>query len=327
MITVMRHDNNSPSYFQKGLSDWWNEESEYFIQRIEKWAGISRGYNRLKSTKSFDNDDDNNDGEDCSRRWKNFNSLKKSQRRKSHTTEEKTKINCCGTFKYQSNNNFDNTCLETYRYDHSIYFKTIGDIKNHKNEVNKKKAKCFNDDEKVEWDIRMNTNYPTDKTSSSSSSVCYFENKNNWNCYNQSYVRTVWPNINEFIEDAGNDDNYINDIENNNNNYINNNNFHNNGNYYVKNINQNKMDNIITESSNSRNTKLNNLDKNLTKFFKLRRASSSKSSKSGEKKSSSVIYGDNNVSWPSVLLNYTKNMDPELSTAHRRRAFNVQLNH
>lgn len=65
--------------------------------------------------------------EDCAAWDPRFHSMQRSRRRKSRP--EEARINCCGTFNYQSNNNVDSSCLETYRYDHSIYFKTIGDIR------------------------------------------------------------------------------------------------------------------------------------------------------------------------------------------------------
>lgn len=58
----------------------------------------------------------------------------KLKRTKQNWSPEETKLNC-STFNYQSNSKLDSTCLETYRYDHSIYFKTIGDIRNDKNNV------------------------------------------------------------------------------------------------------------------------------------------------------------------------------------------------
>ena len=83
-----------------------------------------------------------------------FHTLKKSRRK---SRPEETKINCCGTFNYQSNSNLDSTCLETYRYDHSIYFKTIGDIKNSKKEAEEVKNEedriSISSEELVEWDV------------------------------------------------------------------------------------------------------------------------------------------------------------------------------
>lgn len=124
------------AYIHKGLSEWWSEESEYLFRRIERWAACARGYNRLKSIrisrarmtmkeKSYD------DLYWCGSSTNNY-SLRRSQ-----SPDETRRINCCGgTFNYQSNSHFNSTCLDTYRYDHSIYFKTIGDIKNNKRKLN-----------------------------------------------------------------------------------------------------------------------------------------------------------------------------------------------
>ncbi|CAL7933786.1 unnamed protein product [Xylocopa violacea] len=155
---------------QKGLSEWWNEETEYIFQRIERWAAYARGYNRLRSQRLSRGRMTMQGGQEP--RWSisankliiddsswspRFHALKKSRRKSS---PEETKINCCGTFNYQSNSNLDSSCLETYRYDHSIYFKTIGDIKNGKKESNDANCKCKEEDrvsisseELVEWDV------------------------------------------------------------------------------------------------------------------------------------------------------------------------------
>ncbi|KAH0944649.1 hypothetical protein HN011_008937 [Eciton burchellii] len=56
-------------------------------------------------------------------------------------SSEETKINllssCTTVFNYHSNSKLDNNCLEIFRYDHSIYFKTIGEMRNNKNDVAK----------------------------------------------------------------------------------------------------------------------------------------------------------------------------------------------
>lgn len=271
MVIGSRRDNNS-SYFQKGLSEWWNQESEYLLQRIEKWTGFSRGYNRLKTIKSIDDDD-------C-----------EIERKK---ITEKNKINCCGKFNYQSNNNFDNTCLETYRYDHSIYFKTIGDIKSSKNNhqiddkhdnILDKTKTHLNNEKNIELNIKMNDNYLNYCYNSndeiSNNNYNYLKNHDNINDDFQKYLRTVWPNINEFIEDEANKDT-DDDIEN---------------------------DNSV---------KLKNHDKNLSRFFKSRKIDKS-----------SKYHSKEIISWPSVIFNYNNNMDSETSTTPpHQRAFDIQLNH
>ncbi|XP_044001545.1 putative uncharacterized protein DDB_G0282281 [Aphidius gifuensis] len=282
MVTGSRRDNNT-SYFQKGLSEWWNQESEYLIQRIEKWTGFSRGYNRLKTIKSIDDDD-------CE--------IDENLYYKRKKITEKNKINCCGKFNYQSNNNFDNTCLETYRYDHSIYFKTIGDIKNSKNNnqiddkhdnISNKTKTLLNNEENIEWNIKMNDNYLNYCYNSNdeilNDNYNYLKNYNNNNDDFQKYLRTVWPNINEFIEDEANKDD--DDIEN---------------------------DNSIEFKNN---TQLKNHDKSLSRFFKSRKINKS------QKYHSKEI-----ISWPSVIFNYNNNMDQESSkTSPHQRDFNIQLNH
>ncbi|EFN67878.1 hypothetical protein EAG_07376 [Camponotus floridanus] len=114
---------------QKGLSEWWSEETEYVLQRIEKWTTFISGYNLLRSQ---------------SLKWSKWKSC-----------PEETKINCCSTFNYQSNSKLESNCLETYRYDHSIYFKTIGDIRSNKRDVNRdleQDRMSTISEELVEWD-------------------------------------------------------------------------------------------------------------------------------------------------------------------------------
>ncbi|KAF7386483.1 hypothetical protein HZH68_013615 [Vespula germanica] len=35
--------------FYQGLFEWWKEGTEYLFQRIQTWAALTRGYNRLRS--------------------------------------------------------------------------------------------------------------------------------------------------------------------------------------------------------------------------------------------------------------------------------------
>ncbi|EZA62207.1 uncharacterized protein LOC105279116 [Ooceraea biroi] len=121
----------------RSLSEWWSEETEYVFQRIEKWIAFARGYNRLRSLRWLKNQQmmqvpscnvPSNDTA-CSSQ---FYSLKRSKQK---WNPEEIKINCCDTFNYQSNSKLDSNCLEAYRYDYSIYFKTIGDIRKDKNNV------------------------------------------------------------------------------------------------------------------------------------------------------------------------------------------------
>ncbi|KZC08196.1 PREDICTED: uncharacterized protein LOC107186403 [Dufourea novaeangliae] len=153
---------------QKGLTDWWNEETEYVFQRIERWAAYARGYNRLRSQRLSRGRMTMQGGQEP--RWSissnkliiddsswspRFHTLKRSRRK---SRSEETKINCCGTFNYQSNSNLDSNCLEAYRYDHSIYFKTIGDIRNSKKDQTDTKNEhddriSVGSEELVEWDV------------------------------------------------------------------------------------------------------------------------------------------------------------------------------
>ncbi|XP_003702371.2 uncharacterized protein LOC100881271 [Megachile rotundata] len=161
---------------QKGLAEWWNEEAEYIFQRIERWAAYARGYNRLRSQRLSRGRMTMQGGQEP--RWSissnkliiddsswspRFHTLKKSRRK---SRPEETKINCCGTFNYQSNSNLDSSCLETYRYDHSIYFKTIGDIKNSKKEAADTKNEdriSISSEELVEWDVNTVSDFITNQ--------------------------------------------------------------------------------------------------------------------------------------------------------------------
>ncbi|XP_066597464.1 protein hook homolog [Prorops nasuta] len=164
----------SATTFHKGLSEWWSEETEYVFQRIERWAAYARGYNRLRSQRlsrgrmtmqesqghSWSISSNKLVIEEPS--WNpRFHALRRTHRRKSRG--EETKLNCCGTFSYQSNNNLDSSCLESYSYDHSIYFKTIGDIKNNKSlEEEDNERVSISSEELVEWDIDSITEFVND---------------------------------------------------------------------------------------------------------------------------------------------------------------------
>lgn len=90
-----------------------------------------------------------------------FYSLKRS---KSKSHPEETKINCCGTFNYQSNSKLESNCLETYRYDHSIYFKTIGDIRSDKRDIIRDQDRVsISSEELVEWDVSSLNDLIADK--------------------------------------------------------------------------------------------------------------------------------------------------------------------
>lgn len=161
---------------QKGLSEWWNEETEYMFQRIERWAAFARGYNRLRSQRLSKNwqqmqEHYQDSSWNASIQRSRVNEVACSprfyrERSRRKTRPEETRINCCGTFNYQSNSKLDSNCLETYRYDHSIYFKTIGDIRNDKKDIencNIDKV-SISSEEQVEWDASSLTDFLTNKS-------------------------------------------------------------------------------------------------------------------------------------------------------------------
>lgn len=125
--TIDDQDQHRGSFsFPKNLSVWWNEETEYVLQRIERWAAYARGYNRLRpvrlSTGRMTMNDTIYEEEQSLRRWSS------SLQPATGAANERARLRCCG-YDYRSNGNLDRNCLETYSLDHSIYFKTIGDIK------------------------------------------------------------------------------------------------------------------------------------------------------------------------------------------------------
>lgn len=154
---------------QRALSEWWTEETEYLFRRIEHWAACARGYNRLRTQRISRSRVTMKDENSTSSRWSiagnklfieesSFNPrlqpLNRSHASKSQ--HEELKLNCCGTLNYRSNAKLDSTCLETYSYDHSIYFKTIGDLKRNKdqesNDQSSENSQDFKiyDNEKIE---------------------------------------------------------------------------------------------------------------------------------------------------------------------------------
>lgn len=175
MTATMSDD--AGSTFHKGLSEWWSEETEYVFQRIERWAAFARGYNRLRSQRLSRGRMTMQ--EEPESRWRiasnklviddnswspRFHTLKKSRRK---SQPEELRINCCGTLTYQSNSNLDSKCLETYRYDHSIYFKTIGDIRNSKKDIRRTSTDdtdcaSISSEELVEWDAEAAAEFIAD---------------------------------------------------------------------------------------------------------------------------------------------------------------------
>ncbi|XP_043262102.1 uncharacterized protein LOC122402957 [Colletes gigas] len=317
---------------QKGLSEWWNEETEYVFQRIERWAAYARGYNRLRSQRLSRGRMTMQGGQEP--RWSissnkliiddvswnpRFHAMKKSRRK---SRPEETKINCCGTFNYQSNSNLDSNCLETYRYDHSIYFKTIGDIKNSKRDAgdikNEQDRISISSEELVEWDVNSVSDFIanqlmedglSDNITSIFASTSAAQDEDGIDSVTWTNVNLTKLNLNEVdatvpaIDEQNNENNLtVSEIEEErNNNYIEE------KNEYLRN--QETRLNYGTESeNNSKGSQNRDRSKTLLDVRRTRRTS--------KKVKQSPIVGDNDVIWPSILLNYTKNIDPAISSRY-----------
>ncbi|XP_054000954.1 uncharacterized protein LOC128888256 [Hylaeus anthracinus] len=310
---------------QKGLSEWWNEETEYVFQRIERWAAYARGYNRLRSQRLSRGRMTMQGGQEP--RWSvssnkliiddvswspRFHTFKKSRRK---SRPEEAKINCCGTFNYQSNSNLDSTCLETYRYDHSIYFKTIGDIRNSKKDnVDPKNERedriSISSEELVEWDVSSVSDFIANQlledglTSDNIQSI--FGDKTS-PVQDVDGVDTVtWSNV-DLMKINLNGDDTLRDEENNeskftvaeieeerNNNYIGN----------VKFV-DSYLENRQTQAKrvSDGNVDVGEPQDHDETF---RDGRGNRRSPKGVQPS---IMSDNDVTWPSILTNYTKNVD------------------
>lgn len=354
----------------KGLSEWWSEETEYVFQRIERWAAFARGYNRLRSQRL-------SRGrltmqEEQEPRWSissnkiiiedpawspRFHNLKRSHRRRSRP-DENCKINCCGTFNYQSNGNIDSTCLETYRYDHSIYFKTIGDIKSSKRGPDDSKSEidrgsCCSD-EQVEWEVKTAPDCLEDRYSAIADDRRSVGRSAGANANTRRRVpeievdlssaeepeepevggdvRNSWPivdlstlsldvatgnaEVDVRAEKIGGETNEADEDSRNNN------------------CTEQSVDSTqktiqlqiaqlsadrtwLGSSTNSRCADDNREGSSILGLRKQRR--------SPKRVLQPTVIGDNNVLWPGVLLNYTKNVDPESSPHHHhRRAVHVK---
>lgn len=184
---------NRETVVQKGLSEWWSEETEYVFQRIERWAASARGYNRLRSQRWFKDRSENQQQkhhrdsswnvsdrqprvDEAACRSRIYN----PERSRQEVRPEETRINCCGTFNYQSNSELDSNCLETYRYDHSIYFKTIGDIRSDRRDVGNYDVDrvSISSEELVEWDANSFTDLVADKPIAEEICDNYLDNNN-----------------------------------------------------------------------------------------------------------------------------------------------------
>ncbi|XP_015601845.1 uncharacterized protein LOC107270915 [Cephus cinctus] len=327
---------------QKGLSEWWSEETEYVFQRIERWAALARGYNRLRSQRLSRGRMTMH--EEHEPRWSissnriivedpswspRFRSVKKATVHRRNSQQERSRINCCGTFNYQSNSHLDNHCLETYRYDHSIYFKTIGEIRNSR----KTNPKNVDDDsscsdERIEWEARFG--HLNDNDDDIDNRINNYEDENDniqnvetrvytvkedqtniWpivdinkltiscedhenSCYNAS-DRMVDINLNKESDDSENENGHFEDPD--------------------------KTDKInscfLEVMNNGHDTSTLKAEDGSKKFLGIRRTR-----KSSRRIKTNIVHGENNVTWPGVLLNYTKNIDPQSSPHNHAIASN-----
>ena len=328
---------------QKGLSEWWSEETEYIFQRIERWAAYARGYNRLRSQRLSRGRMTMQGGQeprwsissnkliidDCS--WSpRFHTLKKSRRK---SRPEETKINCCGTFNYQSNSNLDSSCLETYRYDHSIYFKTIGDIKNGKKNGDDTKNEqedriSISSEELVEWDVSTMSDFIANQllenTFTNMDDENVFDSTGNSDHADANRLDTVtWFNVDLSKLDLNEEDITVTVAgaqDNENNSIISENEEETNNNYTrsresIANANlrnQTQLDCVVEDENNAEETR--SPEEGIKKFLDNRRTRSYRTVKE------SPIVGDNEVIWPSVLLNYTRNIDTSNSPRHYNKS-------
>lgn len=222
-----------------------------------------------------------------------FHTLKRARSR-----PEEIKINCCGTFNYQSNSKLDSNCLEMYRYDHSIYFKTIGDIRSDKKDRNQNQDSTSVNSEEQEWNASSLTDMISNKLSS--------EEINNisdivaeWG--EDRTVQNTWPIVDlskldlNLTDNRGRDEWLSCPTEDNrgrdrrqteNNNVM----------FLVNNLKDktNKEDQKDRSNGQERTSKFRSYRKIKRSSKNLRRSS---------------IIGENNVIWPGVLLNYTNNFN------------------
>ncbi|XP_067211223.1 uncharacterized protein [Linepithema humile] len=301
MVTVAE---DRETVVQKGLSEWWSEETEYVFQRIERWAAFARGYYRLRSQRWSKNQQATQESSGETACTPQFYSLKRSRRK---SGPEETKINCCGTFNYQSNSKLDSNCLETYRYDHSIYFKTIGDIRSDKRDFRDQDEEkvSISSEELVEWDVSSLTDLITDKLVSKE--TCNNNRLNNLNIADTVIVeqeenrmtQNAWPIVDlskldlnltnsrardERLSHLVDQDNYGKDerqLENNN----------------IDSLKMDKIDNENQEDESKGHERMK-------RFRSVR-----KTKRSSRNVRRPPIVGENNVVWPGILLNYTNNFD------------------
>lgn len=304
-------------HVQRGLSEWWSEESEYLLQRIERWAALARGYNRLRShnfskgrlaDEGLDEDENN---------YMDYE-LRRSSKNRSPETR---KLNCCGGFNYQSNSKLDSHCLETYRYDHSIYFKTIGDIRRSKsgdnvrsgqnggceqNEGRGQNGGCeqdgghCSDEEKVEWDVRVVNNSLTSRNCTMDRQMVVMQNGEvRWD-YLDKYAESdgdnnrIWPVV-DGSELATEEDCL----------------YHDDKNHQDDQEREDARNNNVAENFVSRSESEELKQQSMTRILSFRTKP--------KVVRRPMVCGENNVSWPGVLLSYTSSyVDPAVASSHNR---------
>lgn len=246
-----------------------------------------------------------------------FHTLKKSRRK---SRPEETKINCCGTFNYQSSSNLDSSCLESYRYDHSIYFKTIGDIKNGKKETSKgveEDRVSISSEELVEWDVETVSDFIANQlledrytgnndenVFDSSESPSQSENVDSVTWYNVDLSKLEL-NGNEVSNEESNDESLTTcgNVEERNNNYI-----------QSEEPVVDLTNRVVEDENNAEKTEDDeeeSEEQGIKRFLECRRTK-----RAYRTVKQLPIVGENEVLWPSVLLNYTKNIDPSNSPHH-----------
>lgn len=230
-----------------------------------------------------------------------FYSLKRSRWR---SRPEEIKINCCGSFNYQSNSELKSNCLETYRYDHSIYFKTIGDIRSDKRGVIRdldQDRVSISSEELVEWDANSlvdlmiaNKSIPEDTCNNNhpdEPSVLDTVDEQEKN----GAMQNAWPIIDLSKLDLNLMDNRKRDgqlpclIDRHN---------HERDEKQCENNNMNSLDKADEEHWENESKNYERMKK-FPSFRKTRRSSAQKS----------PIVDENNVVWPGILQNYNNNFD------------------
>ncbi|XP_014210754.1 uncharacterized protein LOC106641046 [Copidosoma floridanum] len=150
---VATEDASGFSGLPRSLSLWWSEETEYVLQSIERLAAYARGYNRLRSARLSPGRMTMHDEPADSNRWtinratnrlvvetswapsfSRHHHYQQQQQRNAtfRPVAERSPLRCCGTQQastYRANGNLDSNCLEAYSLDHSIYFKTVGEVR------------------------------------------------------------------------------------------------------------------------------------------------------------------------------------------------------